>query len=511
MMRRYVRDIRHGLYVFFAASIALVFLGCSSSDAPVVLKKNDLDSSGGLNVVIKNQSGRTAYIKFTGQPIDVSPGNASIITGGTKEFSLTSATSGRIYVSYDKALSSDDPDGANPTDKDYRTRFDKVELTYTGGNGKANLTAVDFYSIPMILETSIDGTTIEHLTLGGNQTGNSVEAAITGILSDVSAAVIKDGTSKNETVRILSPVKSPGAYQGFDAYLSTLNKATLTISGIFYGTPSQTYNYTGSISAEAITLAGGGHTISIPMTSLMYSKTDLINHNGIYTCNGSFTVDGKTWNVAKNDINAAVYRDLVAGFNLGFVKPGANDSATWWTSPPFQGASYNKYAQVIADTYPGAYGFPFTDRYNHILADLGGNIDTLTITLLADTTTPPPYNPSGNRNPQSGSVTFNMSIVTPDNSFSATTYTFDTHQYTGGKAYTFPTTPTPQFNPAPSAAAINNIPAQEGLNIYDLTLRGKKFLVLLQVTGGVVKWGSISGGGNATWASPVLFIGGLTE
>jgi hypothetical protein len=363
----------------------------------------------------------------------------------------------------------------------------------------------------MILETSIEGTTIEHLTLADNQTGKKIEAAITGILSDASAAVIKGGTSGTETVRILSPVKSPGAYDGFDAYLTTLNKATLTIAGTFYGTPSRSYNYTGSISADSITLSEGGHTITIPMTSLMYSKTDSIQHNGIYTCNGAYTVDGSTRHVADNDIYSAVYRDVVTGFNLGFVKPGANDSTTWWTGTPFQGASYNKYAKIIADTYPGAYGFPFTDRYNHILADLGGKIDTLTITLLDDTTTPPPYNPSGNRNPQSGVVTFNMSIVTPDNSFNTTKYSFDNHEYTGGKAYDFPDTETPQFNPAASAAAINKIPAKEGLNIYDLVLRGKKFLVLVQVAGGTVKWGSISGGGNATWTSPVLFIGGLME
>jgi len=104
-----------------------------------------------------------------------------------------------------------------------------------------------------------------------------------------------------------------------------------------------------------------------------------------------------------------------------------------------------------------------------------------------------------------------MSIVTPDDSFSATKYTFNTHEYTGGKAYDFPDTETPQFNPSASGAAINKVPAKEGLNIYDLVLRGKKFLVLVKVTKGSVDWGSIAGGGNANWDSPVLFIGGLTE
>ncbi len=507
-MKRRIGKMRQLLGVFFTAIFVFGLSACSSDEAR---DASEIDSSkGGLTVTILNKSGRTAHIRFTGAPLNIDRKSDSVLNGKSADFSLTSVKAGRIYISYDKALSSDAPDGANSSDKDYKTRFDKVELTY-GDGGKANLTAVDFYSIPMILETSIQGTVIEHLTLAGNQTGKSIEAALANIMSDPSSAVIRGGTSGNEIVRILSPVKSPGAYEGFDAYLSTLNRSTLTIAGVFYGKPSKKYNFTGAISTGGITLSEGGQTISIPMTSLMYSKTDLKAHNGIYTCNGAYTVNGATHHVADNDIYSAVYRDLVTGFNLGFVKPGANDSSKWWSAPPFQGASYNKYAKIIANNYPGAYGFPFTDRYNHILADLGGRIDRLTITLLADNTSPPPYTPSGNRNPQTGVVSFNMSIVTPDNSFNATRYFFNTHEYTGGKAYDFPGTETPQFNPAASGAAINKIPAKEGLNIYDLVLRGKKFLVLIKVTNRTVEWGSISGGGNATWSSPVLYIGGLTE
>ena len=98
-----------------------------------------------------------------------------------------------------------------------------------------------------------------------------------------------------------------------------------------------------------------------------------------------------------------MYRDLITAFNLGYVKPGKNDSSEWWghDATPFQG-TFNTYAKKVADSYPGAYGFPFTDRYNHILADLGGKIDTMTITVLGDQETPPPYTPEGTLNPQSG-------------------------------------------------------------------------------------------------------------
>ncbi len=246
------------------------------------------------------------------------------------------------------------------------------------------------------------------------------------------------------------------------------------------------------------------------MTSLK-SGPDLLNNNGIYTCNSPYTVDGSTHHVGDNDIYAAVYRDLVTGFNLGFVKTGANDSTGWWQSTPFQGTSYNWYAKVIADNYPGAYGFPFTDRYTHILADLGGMIDTMTITILGDNTSPAPYTPQGITNPQSGAVRFNLILVTADENFSNTTFQFDTQSYNGGYVYTFPTARGGSACGGGVAgcksAQINNVPAQDGLNIYSLLLGGKKYSVFLKVDSGAVSWGSIAGGGSANWSAPNLFVG----
>ncbi len=248
-MKMSAKRVWRKLGLFLMASLALA-LSCCSSDSPSPYlaagtnSGNTLltSSSGRLTVTVRNNSGRTVYVKFTGNPLNIDQNDLSISAGGSLDFSLTSVTSGRIFISYDKALSSDAPDGANSGDPDYRTRFDKIELSYDqGGGGKANLTAVDFYAIPMILETSIQGTTIDHMTLAGSQTGNTVEAAITGILSDPSSAVIKNAGG-TETVRILSPVKCPQAYSSFDTYLNTLNGSTLSISGTFYGGPSQNYS-----------------------------------------------------------------------------------------------------------------------------------------------------------------------------------------------------------------------------------------------------------------------------
>lgn len=220
--------------------------------------------------------------------------------------------------------------------------------------------------------------------------------------------------------------------------------------------------------------------------------------------------------MADNDIYAAVYRDLVTGFNLGFVTTGANTSSTWWNSPAFPSNpggdySYNAYAKAVATNYPGAYGFPFSDRYKQVLADLGGKVDELKITVLADDTAVPPYSPQGNINPQSGpagSPTFNVSLTTSDTNFNLTTFTFDTQSYQGGNGYNFPTAPSPFAVPSTSAV-INNVPTKDGLNIYTLELRGRRYSVLAMVSNSVVTWASIAGGGNATYTSPTLYIGGL--
>jgi len=464
-----------------------------------------------IDVLVKNQSGRTAWIQFTGNALQVTPSvPTSINNGSNAHFNLTGVSSGRIYVSFDKALSSNAPDGANPNDPDYRTRFDKVELTYDQNTGgKANLTAVDFYGIPMILETSIEGITIEHLTLANKITGNSLTSALKTIALDSSKTTVIGGKNGTETVRVLSPVKVPDGYPGFDNYLSSVSGAQLKVVGTFFGLPSVNYRYKGTIGNTNIKLASKTHNIVIPLSTLKWNSTDTTNHNGIYTCNGPYTVDGVTHHVGDNDIYSAVYRDLITGFNLGFVHPGKNDSSTWWhNSYPFANKYYNTYAESIADNYPGAYGFPFSDRYTHILADLGGKVDLVTITLLDDSTAVPPYNTSGNINPQTGTCFFNLIIVTSNANFNTTTFTFNTKTLTGGYDYYFPSiVGTPDGSTA--AAQVNHTPAQEGLNLYDFELGGTKYTILVKVKNGVIVWGSIAGGGDANWAAPNLFIGGV--
>ncbi len=499
--------------------LALVLGGCIGQSTTPNPPLDESSPPAYLPVTIQNNSGQTLYVKFTGNSMAVSPNTGQIASGSSASFNVTTVSAGRIYLSYGTALHSDAPDGANPSDPDYYTRFDKVELSYTqGAGGNANLTAVDFYAIPLVLETSIQSTTIDHLTFANGKSGNDLQTALTAaVASGQTAPVIN--TTAGTFARLLSPVKAPAAYASFDAFLATLTSpTTFTIAGTFFGTPSESYDYTGSMASDTITLtnAAQAHTITIKRSTLDYSATDLINHNGVYTCDAPFMVDGVAHDVADNDIYAAVYRDLVAGLNLGFVRAGgANTSSAWWTEPAFPTqnapatAYYNAYAKAVAEVYPGAYGFPFSDRYRQVLASLGGMVDGMTITVLGDSAAPAPYTPQGTVNPQSGSgPTFNLSLTTADNNFNTTTFTFDTQTYHGGTNTTFPTTPTP-FSAPNNSAVIGSIPTQDGLNIYTLVVRGRTYSVLAKVKSGAIEWGSIAGGGNANFSGGVLYVGGL--
>lgn len=99
-----------------------------------------------------------------------------------------------------------------------------------------------------------------------------------------------------------------------------------------------------------------------------------------------------------------------------------------------------------------------------------------------------------------------MILQTPVGSgFQDTTFTFDTQTYTGGKNYIFPTTDIGGENDV--ASQVNQVPAQNGLNIYNLEVLNKTYTLLIEVDGGNVVWGSITGGASATWSSPNLFVG----
>ncbi len=123
-----------------------------------------------MTIDIKNESGKTAYLRFSGESLGITPASTGTLeSGGSSTFDLNYVSAGRLHVSLDKALGSSTPDFMNPNDPDYNTRYDKVELSF-GNGGAANLTSVDFYAIPFSLQTFIkNSSTQEEIAIQQNR------------------------------------------------------------------------------------------------------------------------------------------------------------------------------------------------------------------------------------------------------------------------------------------------------------------------------------------------------
>jgi hypothetical protein len=123
-----------------------------------------------------------------------------------------------------------------------------------------------------------------------------------------------------------------------------------------------------------------GTGVPVAQTAIIIASQDL--PNGIYTANPPYTVNGALHHVSDNDVYAVAVRDVLAGFNLGFIGSvqtnpntgasfGAGPSNKWYQPPvpeklAFAGAQpansnfYNQYANYLSSV-SDAYAFPFTD------------------------------------------------------------------------------------------------------------------------------------------------------
>lgn len=466
----------------------------------------------GLNIEIDNTTLRTVYVQFTGDNLVVNNVTGEIAQSSSQTFDLTSVSSGRIYLSFDQPLSSDAPDGANPNDPDYSKRFDKVELTYANGSGMANLTSVDFYAIPLVLQTEISsaGIVIDQFTLASNTSGNDLQQALLNVAQKQTKTKI---TNSQETVRVLSPVKAPSGYQSLTKYVRQTIGKTITIAGNYYSESGLIpYNYTGKIGQSNVSLHMPGRQSITLKTSQLYTQNSA-NSNAIYTCNGEYYLSGSgttPHHVSENDFYSAVYRDFIAGYNFGYIGGTyGNDSTNWWQNKPFFGANiyYNQYADVINRLYPGAYGFPFSDRQKLLLADLGGMIDTLKVTILSDDAIPPTQSFPGVLNPQVGTVEFNAVLISSSDEQDSP-FTFGRNAMKFGWINDYHNGAEVNLHNG-TAAQIQNIKAQEGYNQYQMVFGERTYIVILQVVNGEIQIATIAGGGNSNWSAPNLYIGGL--
>ena len=256
-----------------------------------------------------------AYITFTGAP--AGGFDATIAGTGTKlqegvSYSLstlasgvdvTKYTSGRVFVSLGSPLTGlsagNDyaPNFVSPTSPNFLTRMDKYEITYgpskTGVlTGGANLSATDFFGIPLKLQTK-GGSQPTTLTWNYNgavntasvfQTLGALQNYQTDTVSNTLGALVPDGANgvtintpggpMNGVVRIIAPSStnqksgpSTTPYPSFTDYLTHLQTGgpgstpiMTTIAGqngqIPKAGPFQNYSFNAYISNTAQTVNG---------------------------------------------------------------------------------------------------------------------------------------------------------------------------------------------------------------------------------------------------------------
>lgn len=337
-----------------------------------------------VNVEVVNSSGRPAssiYLTLEhgsssdGQLPDETPTPLSALKDST--FALGPISAGRLYVSYGGPVTTKEPPYAT-------TRYDKIELT---NPGVADVTAVDFFGIPFNLQS---------LDASGSTVGDAVgfRCFTSTVLEHLrplgqSAEV----TSSGQFVRFLSPQLAPaGTFPSLAPYVGSMAGQTIEVNDVFAKEhePAKAIHYTGTFGpGGSITLTGTiagvtGQPVKIEGTSLP---------EAVYTGNGAFTVGGEAANVSQNNEYSVIYRDIVAGFGLGYWGGRyGNNSAAWLHQPNFAAARlgpesfpvYSLYASTMAE-YSTAYGFSFSELGPaEITTPLEASVATLRLTIDPD-------------------------------------------------------------------------------------------------------------------------------
>lgn len=331
------------------------------------------------------------------QPLNTEKGNGNWyplkdLSNGVR----VSNFSGRIYVSYGETwsvLNAGYEPAQNITDANFFLRYDKMELTFNGAaTDVADLTSIDYWSIPMQLETFMEDNSVQ--VDNGIKSGvtaqmiysqlNAITSTPQSGLANALPALVPGQFTQLPTqpgtgfARIIGPSSYPPIggvpvtpYNLFEDYLNYLvqnfgpntklgqivptlgNGVIATIAGQFNGVgpnvpatgpqSAQSYNLSATIDSNGtVTLTGTVGSESGTTITMVYQKADLINPSGIYGANAPFSKNGGTAQYPANDVYGWITGDLLAGFNIGAIGSsttsnttmvGAMSSSEWFTLP----------------------------------------------------------------------------------------------------------------------------------------------------------------------------------
>lgn len=358
--------------VALAAALALGATPASAVDVEV------LNSSGrpSSSIYLMLQGGGSS----DGQLPSETPEPLSQIKDQT--FSLGSISGGRLYVSYGAPVRTNEPPAAP-------TRYDKIELT---NPGVADVTAVDFFGIPFDLQSlDASGATVGD-ALGYRCFTSTLVPRLHAI--GPAAEVSQDG----QFVRFLSPqLAAEGSYPSLAPYIESMVGKTVEVNDVFghENEPAKAIVYKGTFEAGgSITLTGTITSPHTPLTSGLPVRVEGATlPSAVYTGDGAYTVGGEAADVSQNNEYSVIYRDLVAGFGLGYWGGRyGNNSAAWMHQPNFAAAwpaappftAWSLYASTIAE-YAPVYGYAFSELGPaEITAPLEASVATLRVTIDPD-------------------------------------------------------------------------------------------------------------------------------
>jgi hypothetical protein len=346
-------------------------------------------SASAINVEVLNSSGRPSssiYLMLQGggssdgQLPSETPEPLSQLKGQT--FSLGSISGGRLYVSYGAPVKTNEPPTAP-------TRYDKIELT---NPGVADVTAVDFFGIPFDLQS---------LDTSGATVGDALgyrcftSTLVPRLRSIGPAAEVSEG---GQFVRFLSPqLAAEGSYPSLAPYVESMVGKTVEVNDVFghEKEPAKSIIYKGTFEpGGSITLTGTITSPHAPLTPGLPVRIEGATlPSAVYTGDGAYTVGGEAADVSQNNEYSVIYRDLVAGFGLGYWGGRyGNNSASWMHQPNFAAAwpvappftAWSLYASTIAE-YAPVYGYAFSELGPaEITAPLEASVATLRVTIDPD-------------------------------------------------------------------------------------------------------------------------------
>lgn len=309
--------------------------------------------------------------------------------------------SGRIYICYGTPWSvqyENYEPAQSVTDPNFYLRYDKMELTYTGQpSDVADLTSIDYWSIPMSLTTKKKGSVIQEVSgLLGGASAQSVFDTLSALTTPPVSGLVGPGGANGKPLpatvpgdfvkepngpeptevfsRVIGPSSYPPCYplpgaipvmpydtmQHYLDYLqctfgvSTPSKNGLgngkigTIKGQFSGVgpnvpplgpkSKQSYDLIATIdSSLAITLTGTVSGSGQPVTTMKFSAEDINNPSGFYGGNAPFTLNGSSIKtIPQNDVYGWICADLFAGMNIGALGSQTSIGTTMVGSMPSQ-------------------------------------------------------------------------------------------------------------------------------------------------------------------------------